>query len=64
MAYSCPVHATENNRSHLVEIIRTLPHSQAGDGRHRCAYCAYERGRIAAFLGVSVEELTLLDHQG
>lgn len=48
------------------QIMRGLADCQFGEGRHKCPYCAYERGRdderrrIAADLGVSVEELATL----
>ena len=38
---------TEARRAKLDDIMRTLPKSQSGGkegGRHKCSYCAYERG--------------------
>ena len=32
------------NRKPLDKIVAKLPSSQAGDGEHRCAYCAYVQG--------------------
>ena len=32
------------NREPLDHIIGKLPRSQAGQGAHRCAYCAYSEG--------------------
>lgn len=38
------------------EVIRELHHSQAGDGRHKCAVCAwqqgYEQGKSEALAGL------------
>lgn len=31
-----------------VSILKDLPASQSGDGRHRCAVCAYEAGEDRA----------------
>jgi hypothetical protein len=31
------------------ELIESLPHSQAGYARHRCAVCAYDMGRAEGF---------------
>lgn len=33
----------------LDEAIGGLPENQGGQGRHRCPYCAYERGRRAGY---------------
>ena len=47
MAKDCDLHAGKHNelrRRNLDEIMRTLPENQSGSGRHKCAYCAYERG--------------------
>ncbi len=45
---SCAKHRQALNRKPLDHIMLDLPFSQAGDkgksGRHKCAYCAYERG--------------------
>ncbi len=45
---SCDIHKLDNNRRPLDHIMVNLPFSQAGDkgesGRHKCAYCAYEKG--------------------
>ena len=52
MANDCPIHSgqmNEHNRHNLDSIIRELPENQAGDGRHRCAYCAYLDGLIAGY---------------
>ncbi len=47
MANDCPLHAGQHNeerRTELDDIMRTLPENQAGAGRHKCPYCAFERG--------------------
>ncbi|MCY3780104.1 MAG: hypothetical protein OXG78_07340 [Chloroflexi bacterium] len=45
---SCHIHRQARNREPLDHIMLQLPFSQAGEegksGRHKCAYCAYERG--------------------
>ena len=47
-ANSCAKHRQAANRKPLDHIMAELPRSQAGKegegGRHKCAYCAYERG--------------------
>ncbi len=43
----CPRHAGQQNsgnREHLDGQMMLLPMNQAGRGRHKCPYCAYERG--------------------
>ena len=37
-------HDGDRNRKPLDPIMADLPKSQAGKGKHRCVYCAYERG--------------------
>ena len=47
MANDCTRHAGRYNefrRAKLDDIMNTLPENQAGVGRHKCPYCAYERG--------------------
>ena len=34
-------------------VMQTLPNNQAGIGRHKCPYCAYERGYKQAMLDVT-----------
>ena len=44
---ACPSHAGYQgggNRGQLEERMAHLPENQAGAGRHKCAYCAYQRG--------------------
>ncbi|MDE2638762.1 MAG: hypothetical protein OXI30_20530 [Chloroflexota bacterium] len=45
---SCQIHRKPANRKPLDHIMLELPFSQAGkegeSGRHKCAYCAYEKG--------------------
>ncbi len=47
---SCHIHRQAQNREPLDHIMLELPFSQAGEegksGRHKCAYCAYERGYV------------------
>lgn len=43
----CERHAGQHNeaeRAALDRIMRELQENQAGEGRHKCPYCAYERG--------------------
>ena len=43
----CLKHASQHNeesRSRLDHIMRELPENQAGTGRHKCPYCAYQQG--------------------
>ena len=43
----CPQHAGQHNsvnRSPLDDLMSRLPYNQAGQGRHKCPYCAYEEG--------------------
>ena len=47
MANDCSKHAGKRNkyrRDDLDKIMKTLPENQSGGGRHKCTYCAYERG--------------------
>lgn len=44
-----PVEHCDHGNSAPPEVIRDLPVSQSGAGRHRCAVCAYEEGRKAGF---------------
>lgn len=46
-APTCPIHEWNVNQGqlHISEAqMRGLPHSQAGAGRHKCAYCAQVQG--------------------
>ena len=43
----CVMHSGQRNeetRSLLDNKMKTLDYCQAGEGRHKCAYCAYELG--------------------
>ena len=43
----CPKHSGrsgEDARASLDSEMRNLPYNQAGEGRHKCAYCAFEAG--------------------
>ena len=56
-AVSCPYHARQRNngdQSDLDNVMRTLPDKQGGAGRHKCPYCAYERGYQQAMLDVNL----------
>lgn len=47
MANDCARHAGKRNEDHRInldDVMKTLPENQAGVGRHKCPYCAYERG--------------------
>lgn len=50
MANDCARHAGQRNKAHRAKldgIMKTLPKNQSGGrdgGRHKCPYCAYERG--------------------
>ena len=44
----CPEHSGrdgESARASLDSEMAVLPFNQAGEGRHKCAYCAFEAGR-------------------
>lgn len=41
---SCRHHVKSHKREHLEEIMKSLTEYQGGEGRHKCPYCAYERG--------------------
>lgn len=62
----CPRHAgaaNDRRRQPQDAVMRDLPNNQSGDGRHKCPYCAYERGasdyrqRVAEFLARLPDEL-------
>ncbi len=47
MADICSKHAglhNERARSDLEQKMKDLDYCQAGEGRHKCTYCAYEKG--------------------
>lgn len=47
MANDCEKHAGKHNevrRTPLDKMMSSLPENQSGGGRHKCPYCAYERG--------------------
>ena len=66
MAKDCPRHHG-SNKHHCREpydpVMRGLQENQSGDGRHKCPYCAYERGhldarkQLAAWLKAGIDEL-------
>ena len=41
---SCIHHDTDQKRERLENVMRDLTECQGGAGRHKCPYCAYERG--------------------
>ena len=45
-AVSCEKHGKgkEDARRHIEILISSLPKGQAGEARHRCPYCIYEKG--------------------
>ena len=48
MARDCELHSGQRNefrRSTLDPLMEELPENQSGEGRHKCPYCAWERGR-------------------
>lgn len=52
----CPLHSYRANKAQHEEIDRvmsSLPDSQAGAGRHKCPYCAYQRGYEQAIRDVA-----------
>lgn len=68
MADDCEKHRGSTGQTSGLEAIMTdLPENQSGAGRHKCPYCAYERGvlegresernRIAKFFDCSPSEL-------
>ena len=43
----CPQHAGRQNsmnKANLDPLMNELPDNQSGSGRHKCPYCAYDRG--------------------
>ena len=61
----CEHHAgqhNEKNRSALDRIMRDLPENQAGEGRHKCPYCAYREGYRQA-LADALDRLELLNRK-
>lgn len=48
-------------RSFLDPIIRKLPQCHAGEGKDKCAYCAYEAGLTAGYEKAIKEFKGLLD---
>ncbi|MDE2764932.1 MAG: MutH/Sau3AI family endonuclease, partial [Chloroflexota bacterium] len=52
----CPIHAGQTNtasREPLDARIGLLPANQSGVGRHKCPYCAYERGYQQALTDIT-----------
>ena len=43
---NCTKHGDKNAqaRKPFDEVMDKLPHNQGGAGRHKCPYCAYEKG--------------------
>lgn len=44
---NCPIHSGQDNfhtRKKLDRIMNVLDNNQSGKGRHKCPYCAYEKG--------------------
>ena len=55
-ATDCSDHAgqlNDGNRSELDHVMRTIPENQSGVGRHKCPYCAYNRGYRKAMQDVA-----------
>lgn len=44
MTEYCNKHRGKDAPKDLVRVMKQIPLSQAGEGRHRCAECAYEKG--------------------
>ena len=44
MTKDCTKHDTPQKRQQLETIMNGILENQGGAGRHKCAYCAYERG--------------------
>lgn len=52
--------AYTKKHSEIQQIMSNLPYSQGGNGRHKCAACAYEAGRMAGYnlkLSLSIDEV-------
>lgn len=52
--------ACKKNHSEIQQIMSGLPYSQGGDGRHKCAACAYEAGLKAGYnlkSSISIDEV-------
>lgn len=61
----CRQHAGQHNeaeRAALDRVMRELPENQSGEGRHKCPYCAYERGYRQALSDVR-DQLKGLDRR-
>ena len=44
MAKDCTKHDTPLKRQHLESIMKEIQENQGGAGRHKCPYCAFEKG--------------------
>ena len=52
--------ACTKKHSEIQQIMSNLPYSQGGNGRHKCAACAYEAGHMAGYnlkLSLSIDEV-------
>lgn len=61
----CATHSgehNESNRARLDAMIEPLHKNQSGKGRHKCVYCAYQKGREDANKEIKMSETTNLDH--
>lgn len=61
-AKDCPKHAGQRNsagRSELDYLMRELPENQSGTGRHKCPYCAYQKGYQQALTDVRAQLMRL-----
>jgi len=50
----------QHEHSAPMELIKSLPVTQAGIARHRCAVCAYEQGLLDGYK-LAMEHLSLSD---
>lgn len=51
----CSLHSGQQshaNRRPLDSTMNALPYNQSGQGRHKCAYCAYQAGYDAAVAAI------------
>ena len=50
----------QHEHSAPIELIKSLPVTQAGVARHKCAVCAYEQGLLDGFK-LALENLSISD---
>lgn len=61
---NCTRHQGGQNRAALDPVLQDLPESQAGEGRHKCAYCAYEAGYAKGYRDAQQRTPTQQESEG